>query len=212
MHSLRIDQLLVNRDKFSSDAQWASPVSGVDLSTMTELYDTTSAPAPANNTGTNTLLTQLPTVPTTQSFGATPQSYKLNKTQFTISYYIGQCYIPNGGGACVKAAPVNPVVMDRVIVAVNWTIKGNSCPAHTCAYVIASLISTTTDPTFNVNQILIDTTPPSTPSSVVCGPPTAAGAGAATPSIHGITGRPPPTPLPSPAMTSTAARAASSAT
>lgn len=176
VHSVAIDQLLLNRDKFSSDAQWAAPVTGVDLSSMNELWDTTSVPAPANNAGADPSLALLPTTPQTSSPPPASKPYILNKVQFKISYYIGKCYIPSGGGACVKTAPVNPVVMDRVIVAVNWTNRGSSCPLHTCAYVIASLISTTADPTFNVNEILLDTTPPSTPSGVVCTQPAAGSA------------------------------------
>ena len=168
VHSVAIDQLLLNRDKFSSDAQWAAPVTGVDLSTMSELWDTTSSPAPANNAGADPTKALLPTTPQTSS-PPTPllpagKPYIVNGVQFKVSYYIGRCYVPAGGGACTKVAPANPVTMDRVVVAVNWPIKGGSCPLHTCAYVVASLISTTADPTFNVNEILLDTTPPSTPT------------------------------------------------
>jgi len=161
VHSIETDKLLYNRDKTSSDAQWAAPVVGVDLSGMSELWDTTTVPTPSAGTGTNATVTPLPTV---------PQVSTVNKTNYSVSTYIGRCWIPRGGGSCTLVPTADPVQMDRVIVAVNWTDTGNTCPLNTCAYVIASLISPTSDPTFNVNQVLIDTTPPSTPTLGSCAP------------------------------------------
>jgi prepilin-type N-terminal cleavage/methylation domain-containing protein len=165
VHSVAVDELTLNRDKSSSDAQWATAVAnttvvGVDVSGMNELYDTTSVPLPPNGTGTNALVTPLPTV---------PQQQVVNKTPFFISYFMGTCWVPLGGGNCVKTqASSTDVVLDRVITAVNWVQPGSSCYLNRCAYVIASLISTTDDPTFNVNQVVVDTTPPSIPTLAPC--------------------------------------------
>ena len=155
VHSLDPTKLITGRDTSSSTTQWNAAkgptptIVGVDTLSMNFTSDTTAA-AGTGGTAAVPTTTQLPTVD--------------NKTAFRVNTLIGTCWIPRGGGDCTALPPADPIAMDRVIVAVNWTDKGTACPQHTCAYVIASLISPTTDPTFNVNQVLIDTTPPSTPT------------------------------------------------
>lgn len=165
VHAIDVTKILAGRDKTSSDAQWAAPPVGVDLTSMTELYDTTT-PAPASGFGA-TLSTD-PTSGQPMGLPTVPETKKVNGTPFNVSYMIGQCYVPDGGGACTKTGTATSVRMDRIVVAVNWTIKGLACPLHICAYVIGSLLSPVGDPTFNVNQIVLDTTPPTIPTLNGC--------------------------------------------
>ena len=181
-HSISTDKLLWHRDKASSDAMWASPVPGVDLSSMSELYDTVSSPAPANNAGLvaydkTFAPTGAPLQTGTQTkdwtyvtpiSAPTPQPFTKNSTPYSVTTYVGQCYIPHGGGTCVKTGTATSIPMYRIVIAVNWTVRTAECPNHTCAYVIGSLVSPTADPTFNVNQVVLDTTPPTTPTNVNC--------------------------------------------
>ncbi|BEP15211.1 hypothetical protein acdb102_35220 [Acidothermaceae bacterium B102] len=157
VHSIQATKILTGRDKTSSDTQWASPVTGVDLTGMNEVWDTTAT----SGSGTSASTAILPTV---------PQPVVANKTTYNVSTYVGTCWILMGGGNCVQTKPSTtaPVQMDRIIIAVNWADKGNGCPGHICAYVIGSLVSPLGDPTFNVNQVVIDTTPPSTPTLGTC--------------------------------------------
>ena len=158
VHSINVLNLAVGRDKTSSDTQWAAATAGtvlvgVDTSQMTEVYDS----AAAVGAGATAALRTVALTPT------------VNKLQYRINIVIGKCYIPAIGGDCTKTAVgAGAVALDRVLVAVNWTDRGSTCPNHICAYVIASLISVSGDPTFNVNQVVVDTIPPSTPSSDVC--------------------------------------------
>ena len=155
VHSIDPTKLLTGRDATTSLYQWQHLPTGVDQASMTMTSDTTAA----SGNGSNPLTTALPT---------TPQPVTTNNTTYSVNTIVGTCFIPRGGGNCTAADPGNSVSMDRVVVDVTWFDKGLLCPAHTCAYVIASLISPTVDPTFNVNQVVVDTTPPSTPTLGTC--------------------------------------------
>jgi type II secretory pathway pseudopilin PulG len=71
-------------------------------------------------------------------------------TKFRRSWYVGVCWQPVNGGACVVVAPAlqaGRIKMYRIIVAVTWSSK--DCSGGLCSHVAATLtIHDQEDPTF----------------------------------------------------------------
>jgi len=73
---------------------------------------------------------------------ATPENKIVNGITMKRYWYVGRCWAPIGGGACVDTAShaptvANPVPFYRVVVAVTW--PSPSCGATTCSYVSSAL-------------------------------------------------------------------------
>jgi prepilin-type N-terminal cleavage/methylation domain-containing protein len=137
--------LLNQRDKATSDAQWADATTGTNfpgvapyLSAVTEAYDTTSGLA--TNSGYNA---SLPTDGNTVS---------LDNLTFTQNWFVGYCYSGQltTGGACTATTGLGVTKYLQVVVAVTW--KNKACRNSLCSYVTATLISPTPDPLFDANQ------------------------------------------------------------
>lgn len=136
VRSMRGSALATGRDKTTSDAQWASPVTGVApyLVDMTEAWDA-SAAAQAG------LTAPLPTV-------VVP--VLINNVAFQQSVYLGRCWQALAGGVCGATAATGPVPFFRVVVAVTW--RERRCPTGSCSYVTSTLVSSAaTEPLFNSN-------------------------------------------------------------
>jgi prepilin-type N-terminal cleavage/methylation domain-containing protein len=126
--------LVLNRQKSLVDAQWVQPTAA-DLSQTNEAWDpnaTSVSPAPV-----------IPLTTTTTIGGIV----------YTATNYIGTCYLPSGGGACVQTNVAGSVLLYRVIIDVKWSAGSNQgCAAGGCEYVQSTLMDPSSNPQFNSNQ------------------------------------------------------------
>jgi prepilin-type N-terminal cleavage/methylation domain-containing protein len=110
-------------------ASCPAPVAGVAAYLVnTQRWDVASSPAvtpalPLPSTAENKLVD-----------GVTMKRY----------WYVGRCWTPTGGGACVDTAShaptvANPVPLYRVVVAVTW--PSSSCGSTICSYVSSALFA-----------------------------------------------------------------------
>ncbi len=84
----------------------------------------------------------------------------VNSTVMTATTYLGFCALASGGTGSECTKPVSGAGDTgtlRAVVAVTW--PGGRCPAGTCTYTTATLVSTAADPVFAKNQ-----PPPPAPS------------------------------------------------
>ncbi len=123
------DGLIAGRYKTAVDAQWATTTSA-DLSQTNEVWDTLATTA------------SVPVLPLTKTSTVAGEVY-------TVRTFIGTCYLPAAGGACVKTSTAGASLMARVIVSVTWTPgTSGTCSGAGCEYVLASLINLNSDPVF----------------------------------------------------------------
>jgi len=143
VRSLKGSGITAGRDQTSSDSQWTGAPTLVRsyLGDMAEVYDSTAA------TGSGSTA-PLPTA---------PLAVTVNGLTFSENFYIGQCFQPLDGGACVKAAAqVTDIRLYRVVVQVTWSEK--HCPNNGCSLIATSLISgVSIEPLFNSHVVA---TPP----------------------------------------------------
>jgi len=127
--------LVYGRDGTSSHQQWISPVAGAAayLTDSTEIWD----PKAAAGSGANAAL------PTT------PEPITAGGVVYQQSWYVGSCWQDSAGGVCDTTQGTGDAPMTRVVVAVTW--PDTACPAGTCSYVKATLISTAADPVFDTS-------------------------------------------------------------
>ena len=149
--------LVTGHDATSVATQFgtASTVVQTWLASMVQATDTTSVPPPAAGSGA---IAAIPTVSVAQT---------LNNVAYSTNSYLGWCWIVKDGSStdCDLAAEPTGTEYLRAVVAVTW--HDARCPAGTCTYLTATLVSTADDPTFNLNQ-----TPPAVPVVTNPGPQT----------------------------------------
>jgi prepilin-type N-terminal cleavage/methylation domain-containing protein len=136
VRSLKGSAVAAQRDKTSSDTQWASPVAGVApyLSTLQETWDT-SAVYPDGATA------PLPTQPLAST---------VNGVAYNQHWYVGKCWQPLNGGDCAPTYVSGYVEFFRVLVAVTWPDR--HCASSLCSYVTSTLVSSrSSEPVFNEN-------------------------------------------------------------
>jgi prepilin-type N-terminal cleavage/methylation domain-containing protein len=140
--SLSPTAIVGGRTLADSTAAWNSPVTGVApyLVDMTMAYDDGAvAGVPAS-----------PPPYVLPADGTTVTLKNGSSTGPPIAYsedwYVGRCYLPAAGGACVKTKPAGSVEMLRVVVAITWSSRG--CAGSNCSYVTSTLVSSDSDPTF----------------------------------------------------------------
>jgi prepilin-type N-terminal cleavage/methylation domain-containing protein len=143
VRSLKGSGVTAGRDQSSSDTQWTGAPTVVQryLGDMVEAYDSTAA------TGSGA----------TAALPTAPLPVTVNGLTFYENFYIGQCFQPLDGGACVKAAAqVTDIKLYRIVVQVTWSEK--HCPNNGCSLIATSLISgVSIEPLFNSNVVA---TPP----------------------------------------------------
>ena len=123
--------LVSGRDQQSVDAQFASPVAGVDLHDTQKVHDAHAA----SGAGASA------TLPTTY------RTVTLDGVAYKQYWYLGKCWQPKGGGACTATSGY--AALYRVIVAVTWTEA--ACTGG-CVYLTSTLISSKyPDPLFHVS-------------------------------------------------------------
>ena len=145
IRSLPASDLVVGHDSSSVQAQFAAASTKVSpaLQTMNQAVDTTAA-ANAGRTAT------IPTVAVTQT---------VNNIVYSVTSYLGTCVVPTGAllnAACSLGAASTGISYYRAVVAVAW--PGAHCTTNVCSYVTSTLLSPSSDPTFNVNTV-----PPTVP-------------------------------------------------
>jgi len=140
VRALKGSAVATGRDRLSSDAQWRAPAAGVGpyLAASAETWDATAAyPAGASAV--------LPT---------TAKQVRINGIRYDQYWYVTRCWQPPAGGDCDATPATGDVGFYRVVVAVTWPER--HCPAGTCSFVSATLVSSATgDPLFNSNQIAV---------------------------------------------------------
>src|SRR5690349_21082994 len=143
VRSLKGSGITTGRDQSSSDTQWTGAPTAVQgyLNDMVEAYDSTAA----NGSGA------------TAALPTSPLPVTVNGLTFYENFYIGQCWQPLAGGACVKAAAqLTDIRLYRVVAQVTWSEK--HCPNNGCSLIATSLISgVSIEPLFNSNSVA---TPP----------------------------------------------------
>lgn len=124
VRSMKGSTLLTGRDAGSTHAQWANPAPGVApyLVDMVEAFDATAGVGAGASAA-------LPT---------TPEAILINSVSYEQNFYIGTCWQPLAGGACVTS-PTTGVKFFRVVVAVTWPER--RCGAVSCSYVSSTLVS-----------------------------------------------------------------------
>lgn len=140
VRSLQPPALPSGRDPASSASQWsAAPAQVKPYLAASQLT--------ADPTAVNSSSALLPT-------SATPVT--VDGVQFSRNWYLGQCWIPSGGGNCTAPKPSGSTPFYRVVVAVTW--PDVVCPSNLCAYVVTTLVTANaTQPVFNAND---SATPP----------------------------------------------------
>ena len=143
VRALKGSGVTAGRDQSSSDTQWTGAPTVVQgyLGDMAEAFDSTAA------TGSGATA-PLPTA---------PLAVVVNGLTFYENFYIGQCFQPLAGGACVKTVvQVTDIKLYRIVVHVTWSEK--HCPNNGCSLIATSLISgVSMEPLFNSNAVA---TPP----------------------------------------------------
>jgi prepilin-type N-terminal cleavage/methylation domain-containing protein len=143
VRSLKGSAVAADRDKTSSDAQWASPVAGVSayLSTMQETWDDTAV-YPKGITA------PLPTQTKTSI---------VNGIGYGQNWYVGKCWQALSGGDCTPTYVSTYVEFFRVLVAVTW--PDNRCTNATCSYLTSTLVNSgSSEPVFNANKTALPPT------------------------------------------------------
>ncbi len=152
VRALRPSDLIAGRGATSVSTQFATgnaiPTVAPWLQQMDQASDATAtATAGANAT--------IPTCdPTPQGTAGPSQcTQKPGTTAFTVSQFIGTCWLVSAGTSsnCVAASQKTPSSVSylRVVVSVSWT--GSTCGTG-CYYVTSTLINASADPTFKANQ------------------------------------------------------------
>src|SRR5690348_316435 len=106
VRSLKGSGITTGRDQSSSDSQWTGAPAVVQgyLGDMVEAYDSTATSGSGPSAA-------LPT---------TPLPVTVNGLTFSENFYIGQCWQPLLGGACVKALSLpTDISLYRVVVQVS---------------------------------------------------------------------------------------------
>ena len=140
--------LLAGRGATAVQTEWQNPAPGTSqlLSETAEVSDT-------SQTCTASATTPLPTTAQVETVGG---------HTFDVYYYVGTCWetenTTSGSGSNTCTNPASPPSTDyemyRVIVAVTWSAPRGGCSSTGCDYVTATLISTTSNPTFDVNPTI----------------------------------------------------------
>jgi type II secretory pathway pseudopilin PulG len=143
--------LLAGRDTSSVATQFGAgtaPTAGQATSApvqswLTEMDYGTAVDTAA--TGGSGATATIPTSPTSQVMG---------KITYLTNQYLGYCYLTTTGSNtdCVEANNGSTIQYLRAVVAVAW--NGAHCNTVSCTYVTSTLISPTSDPTFQTNQPL----------------------------------------------------------
>lgn len=139
LRSLQPSDLIAGRTSSSVSAQWAAAPTAVQswLASMQAASDT-SVTTPV-----------LPATATTQI---------VNNISYSTNVYLGWCWLdPSASSGCVASGTASSVKYLRAVVAVTW--RDSHCPpasagdsTPTCVYVTSTLVSTTSDPVFNLNE------------------------------------------------------------
>ena len=138
VRSLKGSALVAGRDKSSSDAQWATPVTGV----APYLVDSQETWDPTVTTGGVEA-----TLPTTGSV------VSINGVHYVQNWYLGRCWQPKTGGACAlpDAPPTSTDIgFLRVVVAVTWPDR--HCAHTICSYVTSTLVSDADEQLFDAGS------------------------------------------------------------
>ena len=89
----------------------------------------------------------------------------LNKVDYTVTTYLGECTVAKGSPDCVKVA--TGITYVRAVVAVTW--PDPDCPpvisVRTCTYVTSTLLNKDDDPIFNVGQTVATAPVPVNPGA-----------------------------------------------
>ncbi|HTT88589.1 MAG TPA: Ig-like domain repeat protein, partial [Acidimicrobiales bacterium] len=139
--------LLSGRSAADVQTEWDNPAPGTSqiLSDTAQASDTSADCASSS-------ATPLPTSPQKQTVGG---------QTFEIYYYVGNCWeTENTSSSSTNTCtdPANPPSTDyemyRVIAAVTWSAPQGGCGSSGCDYVTSTLVSATSNPSFDVNPIL----------------------------------------------------------
>jgi type II secretory pathway pseudopilin PulG len=160
LRSLHASDLLGGRTCPAVSAQLAAAPSVVTpwLTNMSVAVDPNYAGTDPSNPCTPPLPSSGSATATIPTTGVTQQP---GNVAYTVTDYLGWCWLANGTGDCKSTQ--TGVRYLRAVVSVMWS--GAHCAAATCSYVTSSLFSTTSDPTFQVNQALPPAPTENTPAN-----------------------------------------------
>ena len=139
--------LLAGRDATDVANQWTNPAPGTS-----QLLSETAQASDTSQDCATSASTPLP---------ATAQTKTVGSQSFALNYYVGMCWeSENTSSASSNTCtdPSSPPSTDyelyRVIVAVTWSAPRGGCGSSGCDYVTSTLISTTSNPSFDVNPTI----------------------------------------------------------
>lgn len=166
--------LLDGRTDAAVTAQWAARPAGVDLAATDRAVtpDTCAArPATVPLQGLRTGPAQTVTDPVVVGGQA-----------YTVRTFVGTCWLPRAGGACVPASALatpDATVLYRVVVTVSWSaVRG--CPGG-CLYSVETLRDPPVDPLFDARRptpsipLTVHATPDEQAADVTWGAPSSPG-------------------------------------
>ncbi|WP_375496750.1 putative Ig domain-containing protein [uncultured Jatrophihabitans sp.] len=158
LRALQPSDLVTGRGSQSVQTQFAKGNAISTISPWLQQMDQTSDPDPSLPTTAGANAT-IPTCDPAPQGAAGPAlcTQKPGAVAFTVAQFLGTCWLPASGGACVPVAlkpPADPntsgpVQYLRAVVSVSW--KSGNCPTG-CYYVTNTLINADPDPTFKANQ------------------------------------------------------------
>jgi prepilin-type N-terminal cleavage/methylation domain-containing protein len=138
VRGLRGSSVTSGRDQASTVAQWAAASAAVIpyLGTMAQAYDDTA------------------TAGSTAALPIATQTVSVNGVPYSQSWYVGQCWQPVIGGACLATMTPGSVAFYRVLAVVGWA--GRRCPAAGCDQIASTLVSgASTEPVFRAHQTAV---------------------------------------------------------
>ena len=139
--------LLAGRDATDVANQWTNPAPGTS-----QLLSETAQASDTSQDCASSASTPLP---------ATAQTKTVGSQSFALNYYVGMCWESgntSGSSSNTCTDPSTPPSTDyelyRVIVAVTWAAPRGGCGSSGCDYVTSTLISTSSNPSFDVNPTI----------------------------------------------------------
>jgi len=146
IRALPASDLLTGHDATSVSAQFSGAPAIVKpwLLTMTQATDPLATVANSGETA---------------AISTAAVARPLGSVAYSVNSYLGTCVIQTGvttSATCGTGTPSSGTSYLRAVVAVSW--PGTHCPSPSCVYVTATLLSTASDPTFNLNAV-----PPAVP-------------------------------------------------
>ncbi|WP_375480183.1 putative Ig domain-containing protein [uncultured Jatrophihabitans sp.] len=150
MRALEPSDLVTGRGSSSVSTQFNKGNAIAAISPWLQDIDQASDPGAAATAGANATIPTCDPAPQGAT-GPASCTQKPGTVAFTVSQFIGDCWLLTSGGDCNTQNQSNSTAVEylRAVVAVSW--NSGTCTAG-CYYVTGTLLNDDPDPTFKANQ------------------------------------------------------------